>query len=59
MFDGQAATVRVWLYARGRDAFAHEWTSMLGGDCSFEDGAWIRIDRATLEPMPAQHSFAI
>lgn len=56
MFDGQPAKVRVWLHARNRDAFAHEWTEMPGGDCSFEDGRWVRIDRATMEPVPAQGS---
>ena len=54
MFDGQLAKVRVWLWARNRDAFAHEWLDMPGGDCSFEDGRWLRIDRATMEPVPDQ-----
>ncbi len=53
MFDGRPAKVRVWLFARNRDAFAHEWTEMPGGDCSFEGGQWVRIDRETLEPINA------
>jgi hypothetical protein len=49
MFDGAPAKVRVWQYAH--EAYAHEWTEMNGGDCSFEDGAWVRIDRATGTPV--------
>jgi len=55
MFDGRPAKVRVWLHARNRDAFAHEWTEMPGGDCSFENGRWIRIDRATGESITPEN----
>lgn len=54
MFDGRPAKVRVWIYARNRDAFAHEWLELPGGHCSFEGGQWIRIDPATLEPVSDQ-----
>jgi hypothetical protein len=54
MFDGLPAKVRVWFYASGSDACAHEWTYMPGGHCSFEDGRWVRIDPETLEPFPEQ-----
>lgn len=59
MFDGQPAKVRVWLYARNRDAFAHEWLEMEGGGCSFEDGQWLRIDRATMEPVSNQYVLSL
>lgn len=52
MFDGRPAKVRVWLYTRNRDAFAHEWIELPGGHCSFEEGQWVRIDPVTLEPVP-------
>lgn len=51
MFDGRPAKVRVWLYARNFDVFAHEWLDLPGGHCSFEGGRWIRIDPITLEPL--------
>lgn len=54
MFDGLPAKVRVWLYGRGSDAFAHEWTYLPGGHCSYEDGRWQRINPETLEPFPDQ-----
>lgn len=54
MFDGMPAKVRVWLYARNLDAFAHEWLELPGGHCSFEGGRWIRIDPETLEPTTTQ-----
>lgn len=50
MFDGKSATVEAWDRNGVR---AHRWVTMPGGDCSFEGGRWIRIDRETLEPIPA------
>ena len=54
MFDGQPAKVRVWRYGSYPDALAHTFHDLTGGDVSFEDGRWIRIDRTTLEPVSAQ-----
>ena len=54
MFDGQPAKVRVWRYGSYPDAIAHTFHDLPGGDVSFEDGRWIRINRETLEPVPAQ-----
>lgn len=50
MFDGQQATVEAWF---SRGLRAHRWITMPGGDASFEDGKWVRVDRETLEPIPA------
>lgn len=50
MFDGKPATVEAWERGGIR---THRWTEMPGGDCSFEGGRWIRIDRETLEPITA------
>ncbi len=52
LFDGLPATVRVFGWRRGMAG--HCFIDLPGGDCSFEDGRWIRIDRATLEPIPSQ-----
>ena len=54
MFDGQPAKVRAWRYGRYPDAIAHTFHDLPGGDVSIEAGRWIRIDRETLEPVPAQ-----
>ena len=54
MFDGLPAKVRVWRYGSYPDALAHTFYDLPGGDVSFEDGRWVRIDRATLEPVAAQ-----
>lgn len=54
MFDGLPAKVRVWQYGKYLDALAHTFHDLPGGDVSFEDGRWIRIDPATLEPVSAQ-----
>ena len=54
MFDGQPAKVRVWRYGSYPDALAHTFHDLPGGDVSYEDGRWIRIDPATLEPVRAQ-----
>lgn len=54
MFDGLPAKVRVWRYGSYPDALAHTFHGLPGGDVSFEDGRWIRIDPTTLEPAPAQ-----
>lgn len=54
MFDGQPAKVRVWRYGSYPDALAHTFYDLPGGDVSFEDGRWVRIDRTTLEPVSAQ-----
>ncbi len=48
MFDGKPATVEAW---ESKGLRAHRWVEMPGGDCSFEDGRWMRIDRETLEPV--------
>lgn len=39
MFDGLPATVECWCYGPG---WAHRWTSMIGGDISWEGDLWKR-----------------
>lgn len=51
MFDGRPAKVRVWRYANHPDAIAHHFFELPGGDCSYENGRWVRVDRETLEPI--------
>lgn len=48
MFDGLPAQVSV----RAWGIPGHRFVDLPGGDVSFEDGRWIRIDPVTLEPMP-------
>lgn len=40
MIDGHPATVRLTPWAFG---WSHRFTSLPGGDLSFEDGRWVRI----------------
>lgn len=44
MVDGLRATVEAWQWSP--KSWAHRWVEMDGGDLSWEDGAWQRIDRA-------------
>lgn len=48
MFDGLPAQLEVHRWG---DSHKHRWVAMMGGDASFEDGRWIRIDRETMEPI--------
>jgi hypothetical protein len=55
MFDGETATVQVWEWGGG--SYAHRYTAMPGGDCSFDHGRWVRVGpphvgRATKQPTP-------
>lgn len=50
MFDGLTAKVEVQSWG---ESHRHRWADMPGGDASFEDGKWVRIDRETLEPLHA------
>ena len=42
MFDGGHATVVAWQWLPG--AWAHRWVNLEGGDVSWEDGRWWRIN---------------
>lgn len=50
MFDGLPAKVSVSTIG----LMPHRFFELPGGDVSFENGRWIRIDRSTLEPVTAQ-----
>lgn len=52
MFDGLPAKVMI----RTTGLKPHKFIEMPGGDVSFENGRWIRVDPDTLEPLPAQLS---
>jgi hypothetical protein len=45
MFDGLPAKMRLRLWGLG---WSLGWDEMAGGDCSLENGGWVRVDRATL-----------
>ena len=44
MFDGLRAEVEVWQWST--IGWAHKWNSMPGGDISFENGCWVRIEES-------------
>ncbi|MCD1264265.1 hypothetical protein B5M44_14100 [Shinella sumterensis] len=48
MFDDAPATLVLSRWAHG---WSHTFENLIGGDVSFEDGRWMRIDRATLLPI--------
>lgn len=50
MIDGHPATVEISTWG----LMPQRYTSLPGGALSFEDGRWLRIDPATLEPFPVQ-----
>lgn len=41
MFDGRPGTVEVRQVG---PCTSHRFTDLPGGDCSFEDGRWVRVD---------------
>lgn len=47
MFDGLTASVECWNYGRKEwiDGWAHRWTSMDGGDISWNGSNWERVKR--------------
>jgi hypothetical protein len=49
MFDGLPATVCLKPWAFG---WSHQWMSLPGGDLSFEDGRWQRLDDDGELPLP-------
>jgi hypothetical protein len=42
MFDGKPAEVEAWKWRD--DSWAHRWISLEGGDISWEDGEWRRVN---------------
>ena len=43
MFDGLPAEVEAWQWRP--DGWAHRWLQLDGGDLSWEDGQWVRVQR--------------